>query len=352
MGLGLDSFRHYSRVFIQAQIRQLRRYKRSLKSILLLPYIREYNRRVTNKDFALVVTSPFRLDFTVWALRRRKSNIVDQWDGTKYTRIIVIDNNPIEITITQEAKSIESKIIISLQSEIEITKQIQQEASSIIQKMLGLTLNLEPFYALAKKNDVLKSLVSQFSGVKPPRFPTVFEGLINSIACQQVTLDVGIVMLNRLSVAFGMKFTQGDNVFYAFPRPIDLSEVSEEEIKKLGFSYQKARAIREIAASVINNRISLEGLENMTNKEVTEHLTSIRGIGRWSAEYVLLRGLGRLDIFPGDDVGAQNNLKRIFHLDSKPTYEEIKMLTSQWQPYAGLVYFHLLLEKLQGKGVI
>ena len=78
----------------------------------------------------------------------------------------------------------------------------------------------------------------------------------------------------------------------------------------------------------------------------------IRGIGRWSAEYVLLRGLGRLDAFPGDDIGAQNNLKRIFLLDNKPTYEGIKKLTSRWHPYEGLVYFHLLLEKLHLKGVI
>jgi len=62
--------------------------------------------------------------------------------------------------------------------------------------------------------------------------------------------------------------------------------------------------------------------------------------------------LGRLDTFPGDDIGAQNNLKRIFELDTKPTYEEIKKLTSKWHPYEGLVYFHLLLEKLHLKGVI
>lgn len=90
----------------------------------------------------------------------------------------------------------------------------------------------------------------------------------------------------------------------------------------------------------------------MANEEIVRHLTKLRGIGRWSAEYALLRGLGRLDIFPGDDVGARNNLQKLLHLQNKPDYEGMSKLTSQWHPYEGLVYFHLLLEKLRQKGFI
>ena len=63
-------------------------------------------------------------------------------------------------------------------------------------------------------------------------------------------------------------------------------------------------------------------------------------------------GLGRLDSLPGDDIGAQNNLQRLFHLADKPTYEHIGQLTSPWHPYEGFVYFDLLLEKLRAIGVI
>lgn len=303
-------------------------------------------------NISLPVRSPFRLDLTVWALRRRKKNIIDQWDDNRYTRIIVFNNNPVKITVIQEGTSAEPKLSITLQSKKEITPQIQKEVQLLLQKMLGLTIDLQPFYALASTNDILKSLVEQFSGVKPPRFPGIFEGLINSIACQLVTLDVGILMLNRLSENFGLKFIDDDIALHAFPRPEDLMEVSAENIKKLGFSYQKARAIKELATAVFNKKIELTSLEKMTNKEAVAYLSAIRGIGRWSAEYVLLRGLGRLDTFPGDDIGAQNNLKRIFNLNNKPDYEEIKKLTAQWHPYEGLVYFHLLLEKLYLKGVI
>jgi len=230
--------------------------------------------------------------------------------------------------------------------------QLREDTGLLVQKILGLTVDLQPFYVLARDNELLRPLVEQFSGVRPPRFPSVFEALVNSIACQQVTLDLGILLLNRLSERFGPAVNDHGTVQHGFPGPADLAEATEEALRQLGFSHQKARAIRELAADVVADRLDLASLDSMTNREAVDYLSTIRGIGRWSAEYVLLRGLGRLDTFPGDDVGAQNNLQRLFHLVDKPNYEQIRDLTSPWHPYEGLVYFHLLLEKLQTKGVL
>lgn len=243
---------------------------------------------MVSRTFILPVISPFRLDLTAWALRRRNINIIDQWDGKCYSRIFVFNNNPVKVTLIQEGTGTEQKVNITLQSEQYITPQIQKEVRSLIHQMFGIAIVLQPFYLLANTNDILKSLVEQFKGVKPPRFPTIFEALINSIACQQVTLSLGILILNRLSENFGVQFIENNNISYAFPRPEDLIEVSEEEIKKLGFSYQKARAIKELATAVFTKKIELTNLENMTNAEVVTYLSTIRGIGRWSAEYVLL----------------------------------------------------------------
>lgn len=102
----------------------------------------------------------------------------------------------------------------------------------------------------------------------------------------------------------------------------------------------------ELATALMQEQRDLSLLEGMNNKEVRASVSSMRGVGRWTAEYVLLRGLGRLETFPGDDVGAQKNLQQLLHLAEKPTYETIKALTAPWQPYAGFVYFHLLLDSL------
>jgi DNA-3-methyladenine glycosylase II len=305
-----------------------------------------------NNKFTLPVVSPFRLDYTVWALRRRKNNSIDQWDERQYSRILIINNDPVKISIDLENSSKNPALRIFLKGKHADSFQAKEDVRILVRRMLGLDLDLQPFYALLDTDEVIGALVKQFVGVKPPRFPSLFEALVNAIACQQVTLDVGILMLNRLTEKFGVGFDDDGMLLHAFPRAEDLAPISEEEIKMTGFSQQKARAIKELAIGVVTDQIKQTELEEMTNEEAVEYLSTLRGFGRWSAEYVLLRGLGRVDTFPGDDVGAHNNLQRLFHLGQKPGYEEIKKLTSRWHPYEGLVYFHLLLSKLNLKGVI
>jgi DNA-3-methyladenine glycosylase II len=285
-------------------------------------------------------------------LRRRKKNAVDSWDGVQYRRVIVADNVPVRLTVIQDTAGVEPALLVTMESATRLSGHAKDEAGRVVCKMLGLAVDLQPFYDRTRGNPAIGPLVEQFFGVRPPRFPSIFEGLVNAIACQQVTLDLGITLLNRLSERFGVPFVGQDIVQHAFPTPPDVADAPEEAIKELGFSHQKTRALQELAAHVADNHSTFADLEDMTNTEAVESLSAIRGIGRWSAEYVLLRGLGRLDTFPGDDVGAQNNLQRLFNLARKPTYDEIRQLTSSWHPYEGMVYFHLLLNKLRANGVM
>lgn len=309
---------------------------------------------VERRKLTIPVAAPFKLAFTVWALRRRESNIVDLWDedtGT-YTRILVLGNQPVKMIVVQEGTADDPNLILTLLSPQKIDAAVQKEILLIVRKMLGLADDLQPFYKLAAANELLAGLVKDFSGVRPPCFPDIFEALINAISCQQLTLDTGILMTSRLAERFGVKFDTGGTLQYAFPRPEDLKDAAFADIKDLGYSSQKSLAIKELTQTFLQRDPDLARLDQMDNEQVIRYLKTLRGIGRWSAEYVLLRGLGRLDVFPGDDAGARDNLQRLFHLAQKPDYEEIKRLTSLWHPYEGLVYFHLLLEKLRGRGVI
>ena len=296
------------------------------------------------EQYTLSVLPPFRLDLTVWALRRRQKNLIDQWNSKEYTRVFVIDGETLQVIVEQKG---ETELLVTARSENKILA-IQKFIKKTLKKMLGTDKSLEAFYRLAENDSHLKSLSSSFRGVKPPSFPTIFEALVNAIACQQVTLDLGILLLNRLSENYGKKFADQ----HAFPGSEDLADASENELKSLGFSYQKARAIISLAKLIVNKEAGFEDFENLSNEEIVSRFLEIKGIGRWSAEYVLLRGLGRIDMFPGDDVGAQKNLMLLLNLPKKPNYDEIQELTKSWKPFAGFVYFHLLLDKLQKKKLL
>jgi endonuclease III len=188
--------------------------------------------------------------------------------------------------------------------------------------------------------------------MKPPRFATVFESVINAIACQQMTLTVGIRLLNGLAANHGPALQEGQDAVHAFPRPEDLAGLQPEELRRLGFSRQKGRAMIELARAINEGRLDLEALTELPDEEAVERLRGLRGVGRWTAEFVLLRGLGRTHVFPGDDVGGRNNLQRWLDLAGPLDYEGTQRALARWQRFGGLIYFHLLLERLDEAGYL
>ncbi len=304
---------------------------------------------MTRSTFELKPASPFRLDLTVWTLRRRPHNIVDRWDGTTYRRVLSFPDGPVEVTVTQTSPHETARLEVAVVGKT-IGAATKTAVTSALERLLGLSIDLTEFYQSAAQQRQLGPLAMRFRGMKPPRFATVFEGVINAMACQQMTLTLGIRLLNQLAVACGNSFGEGDEALHAFPGPMELAPMSPAGLRQFGFSRQKGRAMTELARSVAEGHLDLEGLADLPDDEAVKRLCELRGVGRWTAEYVLLRGLGRTHIFPGDDVGARNNLQRWLRLAEPLDYEGVRRVNSRCSGFAGLVYFHLLLDRLAEAG--
>jgi DNA-3-methyladenine glycosylase II len=294
--------------------------------------------------FAIEPVPPFRLDLTAWALRRRPINAVDCWDGKTYRRALVVGRTPVQVTVTQPGATLEVTV-----SGEQLTSSVQSAASAALERLLGIHVNLAQFYECAAQNARLNRLVQRFHGLKPPRFPTVFEALVNGITCQQLSLSVGIILLNRLAAHCGRAVGLSAR---AFPEPEDLAVVQLEELRRLGYSRSKGRAVIELARAVAEERCDLNALAGLDDQEAVARLRELQGIGRWTAEYVLLRGLGRTHVFPGDDVGARKSLERWRHLRTPLDYQRVRRVLKKWEPYGGLLYFHFLLDGLDRAGYL
>ena len=301
--------------------------------------------------FLLEAVPPFRLDLTVWTLRRRPHNAVDRWDGTTYRRVLPLPAGSVEVAVTQVAppEAPQLQVVVAGQP---IRAAMRVAVTAALERLLGLRIDLTEFYQFAAHQRHLGPLAQRFRGMKPPRFATVFEGVINAMACQQLTLTLGVHLLNRLAGACGPAFGEGAETVHGFPRPEDLIRLSPEALRQFGFSRQKGLAMIELAHSVAEGRVDLEGLATLPDDEVIDHLCELRGVGRWTAEYTLLRGLGRVHLFPGDDVGARNNLQRWLRLRKPLDYDGVRRVLAGWGGYAGLVYFHLLLDRLEEAGYL
>ncbi|MGH8980548.1 MAG: DNA-3-methyladenine glycosylase family protein [Acidimicrobiales bacterium] len=295
----------------------------------------------------LEAPAPFRLDLCVWTLRRRAHNAVDRWDGTTYRRVVTTEDGPIALAVRQESGP-SGPLAVELCTPRRVPSDSSAiEARRLLERMLGLGVDLRDFYAFAERDHRLAALVRRFAGMRPPRFPSVFEALVNAVACQQLSLTVGIHLLNRLANRYGER-AGGPGEHTAFPTPERLAAVDPDELRSLGFSHAKSRAITFLAQGA-SRGADFEGFAGLSDEGARSTLMALPGIGRWSTEYTMLRGLGRLHVLPGDDVGARNNLHRRFGLVAA-SYDDVAELSRSWWPYGGLVYFHLLLDALDDAG--
>jgi DNA-3-methyladenine glycosylase II len=301
--------------------------------------------------FTVPARPPFRLDLTVWALRRRPDNAIDRWDGGTYRRTLVLQGGTLEIAVIQTAPPDRAQLQVTATGP-GLGLGAEEKLRAILCCLLGLQIDLEPFYKLAATDVRLSALAERFHGLKPPRFPTLFEALVNAIACQQITLTLGIRVLNRLAGRYGLASSEDHGQARAFPRPSDLADVDPDALRTVGFSHQKARAIVELAQAITAGRLDPDALASLDDVTAVDRLSQLRGVGRWTAEYVLLRGLGRLGVFPGDDVGARNNLRRWLGLPDPLDYASVHEAVAHWQSYAGLVYLHLLMDRLAAAGQV
>jgi DNA-3-methyladenine glycosylase II len=295
----------------------------------------------------LTPAPPFRLDLTVWVLRRLAINQVDRWDGKTYRRVLMLGDGPVEVAVVQAGSVRKPKLTVTTRGQ-RLGIRTREALVSTLDKMLGLSVDLHPFGRLAKGDSRLAGLIDPFVGFKPPRLPSVFETLVNGIACQQLSLQVGMHLLNRLCRDYGLAV--GEN--HAFPRPVDLAVTSPAQLNRLGFSDNKSRVILTTARSIAELRLNLEDLAALDTAEALDHLIALRGIGRWTAQYILLRGLGRLDVFPADDVGSQNKMQRWLQRNLRPDYEQMYRILAPWRPYRGLLYFYLLLNHQARQGLL
>jgi DNA-3-methyladenine glycosylase II len=114
-----------------------------------------------------------------------------------------------------------------------------------------------------------------------------------------------------------------------------------EDLQKLQFNRRKAEYVIDLSRQVADGELDLEGLQSLSDRQVVEKLVALRGVGRWTAECLLLFGMGRPDLLPAADIGVRNAVKKAFELDGQPTEAEVREWGEGWTPWRSYVTFYL-----------
>jgi len=301
--------------------------------------------------FRLKPSPPFRLDLTAWAIRRRLHNIIDNFDGETYRRVVIIEDQLVAISVRQigPAKSPEVEVVAVGPC---VSKSTAPAIEPIVNRILGLSIDLRGFYRLAREDAALGPLVNRLKGMKPVRFPTNFEAFTNAVACQLVSLTAGMHVVNRIAEKYGRTCDVGGLRLHACAAASDIAGAEVEDLRALGLSRPKARYLIGLAQVASTSALDFHSVESLADDDAIAELSNFAGVGRWTAEYVLLRGFGRFNIFPGDDVGGRNGLRDYLGLRDGLDYDGVRDALARWHAWGGFIYFHLLVNALADKGIV
>jgi DNA-3-methyladenine glycosylase II len=298
---------------------------------------------VPELTFTLAPRPPFRLDLTVWAIRRRAHNVIDRFEDGMWQRVLAIGRSPVLVAVRQTRHGVRPEIEVRISAAR--PQAVKPEVAAVVTKMLGLERDLSDFYRLARGDARLRELADRLRGMKPVRYATVFEAFANAVACQLVSLSAGMHVLNRMAEAFGDRgdFDGAVAPTRSFPAAAAVARSTPDALRALGLSRQKGEYLIGLARlSIDPSDRDFASIERLGDNDAIARLSKIRGVGRWTAEYVMLRGFGRINIFPGDDVGGRNKLFQWFGASGEPTYDSVATMLERWHPYGGLIYLHLV----------
>jgi DNA-3-methyladenine glycosylase II len=220
-----------------------------------------------------------------------------------------------------------------------------------ISQLLGTAVDLSGFYAVAANVPELAPLVAQARGVKPPRYPSLWEALCNAVAFQQLSLEAAITTMRRVIAHCSTPLVFGEVQLYPFPTPATFRDTDPVVLRSLGLSARKVRTLQEAADLLLAGQLTAEKLESLPTAEAMAQLVLLRGIGPWTAAVVMLRGFGRLDVFPAGDSGARRNLRGLLGAAAGEVADGEAILAALG-PWRGMLYFHLLLWRLSRRGLV
>jgi DNA-3-methyladenine glycosylase II len=290
--------------------------------------------------------APLDIGGSLELFRRSGDDLIDRWDGTRLLRAAPLDAAR-STSASTSAKAAQwtpfSAVARGSVAEPAFDIVAYDHAHlDTVRRTVQTTFTALPdgWADLLARDPVIAKLDAKFPGIRQIRQLELFTALVRCISAQQVNLRWAVVTRRRLAEAFGTRHALGDEVVYSLD-PARLAEVDPAEIRALQFTTSKAVSIVEVARTLAVEGLSSESFDGASDDEVIQNLVRIKGIGRWSAEWVLARTLGRPCVVAGD-LGVRKAVGLVYLDDPRAPEMAVRAATAHWGDAAGVAQALLL----------
>jgi DNA-3-methyladenine glycosylase II len=254
-------------------------------------------------------------------LSRNGDDYLDRWDGERWVRTLASGPRNIPFSCRLQGTIEKPSLEVRIQNPRDVVEVREAASRSFILAGRG-------FGSLLKKDPILARLNKKFPGIRQVRQFDLFYGLLRTISAQQINLRLAATLRRRLAESYGEKLPVGDDFVYGL-RPEALAKSRMQDLRTLQFSTHKSESILAVAETLAGGKLNLKKLLNMNDAEAMRALTDLRGIGPWSAEWILVRCLGRPRLVAGD-LGVRKAVAMAYLGKAMASEEEVRQAVAHW----------------------
>ena len=273
----------------------------------------------------------------------------DTMKDSVYRRLLDLDDKLVLASVRSIGTLDAPELALELQGP-ELSPDDVESATDRVSWLLGVDQDLAPFYELGRADQAMAGLVEQFYGLHLPHTASVFEALVLAVLGQQISTSVARIIRTLLIETFGPSAEFDGETYYAFPRPASIWASSPAELHTMKLTQRKSEYVYGLAGSVLDPEMGLERLEELTDREIVEKLVALRGVGMWTAQWALIRAVGRPDALPLGDLALRRVVSRLFMDGEDVNDAKVEEIAQRWSPYRTYATVYLFSALRTGAG--
>jgi len=290
--------------------------------------------------------APYDFHLSMGVLARVTEQVVDYYDGSAYRRVL----NDGHTSFLVEAKpTSERNETLELRILHPQGNQRNDWVFDQLRWILATDFDLRPFYGLMNAEAETRRIRRQLHGLKLVRSPNIFEALVCGVTEQQVSLSTAMAVRMRLAAGFGECMEYEGREFLALPSPETAATIPEEDLRALGLTSFRAKAIATVAGKIVEGTLDCARCPAIPTDQAIAELTSLPGIGHWTAEYVVGRGLGRYEGTLANDNALSESLREVYGQDAVNSPADVRRLLGRFEQFSGYAAFYFILARVFAK---
>ncbi len=296
----------------------------------------------TTVETAIFPVAPYDFELTAGQpnySREQEYKTESYADGT-YRRLLDLGDAPALASVSS-AGSVDAPRLAVRLTGAGLDEAAVSKAKRQLSWLLGCDQELRPFYDAVAGDAVLSDVVKQFYGYHNTRSASVFEALVQAVMGQQIATAVARIVRSLMVQHYGVHATIDGQDWHDFPRPESLAAASVEDLRQLKLSVRKSEYIQGIAQTALDAPEGLEELHELSDDEAVARLVALRGVGRWTAQWALVRALARDDGFPVGDLALRRTVASLYFDGAEITDEQLLDFSERWSPWRSLATSYL-----------